>query len=148
MSPQLCKQAMRRQALPRLPTTALVHLPPAHPQSRHQLPTVSFTADRYEVNEHEGVARLVIQRSEPINKKLLLRWFTIAGSAQPGIDYVGLQYASVQMLPGQKSAEISIPLIQGPRNERDVSFDVRISATGEALPGRTLVAKVIVLPAM
>lgn len=113
-----------------------------------QLPTVSFTAERYEVSEQEGVARLLIQRSEPLDRKLQLRWFTIPGSAQPGVDYVGYQYASVQLQPGQQSVEIAIPLIQGSRHGRDVSFDVRISATGNALPGRAVVAKVVILPAM
>jgi hypothetical protein len=114
--------------------------------SAGDLPAVGFAQGRYEVTEQAGEVRLVVQRSEPLNKELQLRWYTAADSAQPGVDYVGYQYASVTLAPGQRRTEILIPLIKQPRRTAPVSFDVRISATAKALPGQNVATKVVLLP--
>jgi len=113
-----------------------------------QLPYVSFTANRYEVPERQPAARLVIQRTAPTNRDLVLRWYTIPDSAQREIDYVSNERATVRIPAGKQYAEVFIPIVRGQRRDRALSFDVRISATSDALPGRPVSTKVVLLPAM
>ncbi|HTE42020.1 MAG TPA: serine/threonine-protein kinase [Steroidobacteraceae bacterium] len=112
------------------------------------LPTVSFAINRYEIPEQTSTARLVIQRSGPADRELVLRWFAIPDSAIPDRDYVVNDRATVRMPAGQPSAEIYIPIVRSERRDRALSFDVRIGATSEALPGRMVSTKVVLLPAM
>jgi hypothetical protein len=113
-----------------------------------ELPTVSFAASRYEIPEQQSTARLVIQRNGPADRELVLRWFAIPDSAIPDRDYVVNDRATVRMPAGQPSAEIYIPIVRSERRDRALSFDVRIGATSEALPGRSVSAKVVLMPAM
>ena len=110
------------------------------------LPKVTFAADRYIVAPGETEAVLVVERGAPLDRKLTLRYFTVADSAQPGIDYVGYQYVGVVLPAGQSRARISIPLLQVQNRRRPVAFDVHLGATGNALPGRTVVARVVLPP--
>jgi serine/threonine protein kinase len=109
-------------------------------------PTISFAQSRYDVGAKDDVAKLVIKRTGPTNRTLRLEWFTIEGAARAYVDYMGDRNTSLTMSPGQETAVIEIPLIEDRQRDRATWFDVRIRATAEAMPGKTVVATVNLLP--
>jgi len=116
--------------------------------SNAKFPTVSFDQERYNVRAGERAATLTIRRSGPSNKKITLQWFTVEDTAKSGVDYARDSNTTVQLLPGQPSAQISIPLISGPQRNHPLWFDVRIRATADAAPGEWVVATVYLAPSI
>lgn len=112
------------------------------------LPTVSFSQAQYEIPADATVATLTIERRGAINKRLSLQWFSIEGSAKSDFDYVRDGNTTVVMQAGQRAANVVIPLIKGQPRDRSVSFDVRIRATTDAMPGNDVVTTVYLMPAL
>ena len=78
----------------------------------------------------------------------MLRWYSIPDTAQPDRDYVSNERSTIRIPAGKQSAEILIPLVRGQARDRAISFSVRIGATSQALPGRSVSTKVVLMPSM
>ena len=118
------------------------------PTSASGMPTVSFAQSRYEIPADASVATLTIQRQGSTAKRLALQWFSIEGSAKSDIDYVRDGNTTVILQPGQRSANVIVPLIKGEPRDRALWFDVRIRATTDAMPGAAVVATVYLMPTL
>ena len=112
------------------------------------LPTVSFTQARYEISADAPVATLTIQRQGSAAKRMALQWFSIEGTAKSDIDYVRDGNTTVILQPGQRSANVIVPLIKGEPRDRALWFDIRIRATTDAMPGAAVVATVYLMPTL
>jgi serine/threonine protein kinase len=122
--------------------------PPSASEASPTLPTVSFSQARYEIPADAAVAALTIERRGATNKRLVLQWFSIEGSAKSDFDYVRDGNTTVVMQPGQRNATVTIPLIKSEARDRAAWFDVRIRATTDAMPGAAVVATVYLMPTL
>ncbi|GAA2374657.1 hypothetical protein Cme02nite_03850 [Catellatospora methionotrophica] len=76
----------------------------------------------------EGPPRctVVVVRVPPRSNPVTVHYRTVAMTAHPGIDYVGVSSGTLYLQPNQASAEITIQLIPNPGLTEDRKFGVEL----------------------
>ncbi|GHJ43494.1 hypothetical protein Cs7R123_08360 [Catellatospora sp. TT07R-123] len=91
----------------------------------------------------EGPPRCMVPvlRTPPRSTPVTIHYRTVAMTARPGIDYVGVSSGTLVIQPNQSSAEIAIQLIPNPGLAEDRTFGVElfaVSGAGVARPMATV----------
>ncbi|MDI1463322.1 Calx-beta domain-containing protein [Catellatospora sp. KI3] len=96
----------------------------------------------------EGPPRcmVVVLRTPPRSNTVTAHFRTVAMTARPGIDYVGVDSGTLVLQPNQSSAEIAIQLLPHPPASQDRTFGVELFAVSGAGLARPM-AIVTVKPA-
>lgn len=73
--------------------------------------TVEFDKDTYVATESDGMVKLTVRRNGSTRGEVKFRWRLRSNSAEAGSDYAGIGPGVEEILPGNRTATISIPLV-------------------------------------
>ena len=73
--------------------------------------TVEFDKDTYVATESDGMVKLTVRRNGPLRGEVKFRWRLRSNSAEAGSDYAGIGPGIEEILPGIRTATITIPLV-------------------------------------
>lgn len=101
---------------------------------------IEMAADEVEVTPMNSVAAVVVRRRESYRNNVSFTWWTEAGTAKPGKDFVPVSARTEYMLAGEREAQLLIPVVADPRRHESRSFYVVIDqpSEGARLGSRTL----------
>jgi hypothetical protein len=73
--------------------------------------SVEFDKDTYVATESDGMVKLTVRRNGSTRGEVKFRWRLRSNSAEAGSDYAGIGPGVEEILPGNRTATISIPLV-------------------------------------
>ncbi len=115
------------------PTAAPV---PAHPSQAR----IEMESDELAVEPMQSVASVIVRRKDSFRNDVSFTWWTEAGTAKPGQDFVPVQ-SRVEFIPGgDHQTTLMVPVVSDPRRHESKSFYVVIDEPGDGarLGSRTL----------
>jgi len=92
-----------------------------------------------------SVARLTIKRNGSLDKETIFHWRTIGGSARPERDYVSFDDAAERFAPGQRTAQILVPIVDDLQRRGTEYFEVELTDAEAATLGSISRATVVIL---
>jgi hypothetical protein len=108
-------------------------------------PSIGFAQEEYTVSATSSVARLTIKRSGSLDKETIFHWRTVGGSARPERDYVSFDDAADRFAPGQRNAQILVPIVNDSQRRGTEYFDVEITDATTASLGSVVRATVVIV---
>jgi len=91
--------------------TAAAAASPTAAANSGKTPTIEFDKDTYVATESDGMVKLTVRRNGSTRGEVKFRWVLRANSAEPGSDYAGIGPGVEEILPGQRTATLTIPLV-------------------------------------
>jgi hypothetical protein len=81
-----------------------------------------FDQAKYRIGEGEVALHIRINREGGLTKPARVEWATVAGSAEPQLDYEGSWNELIEFAPGEESKLVFIPIVSDVEVERDETF--------------------------
>jgi serine/threonine protein kinase len=109
-------------------------------------PTVEFDKDTYVATESDGMVKLTVRRNGSTRGEVKFRWALRANSAEAGSDYAGIGPGIEEILPGARTATLTIPLVSDVVAENTELFLVELEQIegGPALGEQSHAAVILV----
>jgi len=126
------------------PSTVASHSPESR-KAPLPPPSLSFSDEEYTVPGSSSVARLTIKRNGSLDKETIFHWRTIGGSARPERDYVSFDDAAERFAPGQRTAQILVPIVDDLQRRGTEYFEVELTDAEAATLGSISRATVVIL---
>jgi serine/threonine protein kinase len=73
--------------------------------------TIEFDKDTYVATESDGMVKLTVRRNGSTRGEVKFRWYLRANSAEAGSDFAGIGPGVEEILPGNRTATLTIPLV-------------------------------------
>jgi hypothetical protein len=108
-------------------------------------PRIELTADAIEVPLADPAARIVVRRTGGSRGNVSFSWWTEAGTAKPGQDFMPIAPREERIEDGRSSASLFVPVVADATRRRSKSFYVVINnPSAEASLGRRTLAMVTI----
>jgi len=108
-------------------------------------PRIELTADTIDVPLDEPAARIVVRRTGSSRGKVSFSWWTEAGTAKPGQDFMPIAPREEQIEDGRGSANLFVPVVADATRQQAKSFYVVIdNPSPEASLGKRTLAMVTI----
>ncbi len=93
-----------------------------------QKPTseISFESANIATSESSLAAVFVIKRSEPLSRRIQIRWRAMSGTAEAGVDFASDAMGTIEFLEGQTQRAIYVPLRNDVLKEGDETFSIEL----------------------
>jgi serine/threonine protein kinase len=128
------------------PSAASVAAASAEPVSASRAATIEFDKDTYVATESDGMVKLTVRRNGTTRNEVKFRWRLRANSAEAGSDFAGIGPDTEEILPGNRTATITIPLVSDVVAENTELFLVELEQVegGPALGEQAHAAVILV----
>ena len=73
--------------------------------------TIEFDKDTYVATESDGMVKLTVRRNGSTRGEVKFRWRLRANSAEAGSDFAGIGPDTEEILPGNRTVTLTIPLV-------------------------------------
>jgi len=116
------------------------------PGSASRAATVEFDKDTYVATESDGMVRLTVRRNGSTRGEVKFRWRLRANSAEAGSDFAGIGPDTEEILPGNRTVTLTIPLVSDVVAENTELFLVELEQIegGPALGEQSHAAVILV----
>ena len=108
--------------------------------------TIEFDKDTYVATESDGMVRLTVRRNGSTRGEVKFRWRLRANSAEAGSDFAGIGPDVEEILPGNRTVTLTIPLVSDVVAENTELFLVELEPVegGPALGEQAHAAVILV----
>ena len=128
--------------------TAPVAALPASPPAAPTLARIELAADTLDISPLQPVASVIVHRRRNYHRSVSFSWWTEAGTAKPGLDFIPVKARTSYIPAGDNEARLSVPIVADPRRKTSKTFYVLVGDPSDdaALGPRT--TTLVTIPAV